>query len=185
MDKISKISIMHKNLSEILITKEQIDKRVKELAVEISLNYSGKDVVFIGVLKGCFLFLSDLVKNVKLNTNIDFMMISSYEGKQSTGIVRILLDLKNSIDGRDVIVVEDIVDTGLTINYLLKTLKTRKPKSIEVCSLLNKPSCRKVNVNIKYRGFDIPDKFVVGYGLDYNEYYRNLPYVGVLKDEVI
>ncbi len=176
---------MHKDLSEILITHESIEKRVKELANKINEDYATKDVFLIGVLKGCFLFLSDLVKNLKVKTIVDFMMISSYEGKQSTGIVRILLDLKQPIDSKDVIIVEDIVDTGLTINYLIKTLKTRKPKTLEVCTLLNKPSCRKVNVNIKYVGFDIPDKFVVGYGLDYKEYYRNLPYIGVLKDEVI
>jgi hypoxanthine phosphoribosyltransferase len=176
---------MHKNLSEILLTREQIEKRIKEIASEITRDYEEKDIFLIGILKGCFVFLSDLVKNIKLDTNIDFMMVSSYEGKQSSGIVRILLDLRQPIEGKDVIVVEDIVDTGLTINYLLKTLKTRKPKSIEVCTLLNKPSCRKVNVTLKYVGFDIPNKFVVGYGLDYNEYYRNLPYIGVLKDEVI
>jgi len=176
---------MHKNLSEILLTKEQIEKRIKEIASEITRDYEGKDIFLIGILKGCFVFLSDLVKNIKLDTNIDFMMVSSYEGRQSSGIVRILLDLRQPIEGKDVILVEDIVDTGLTISYLLKTLKTRKPKSIEVCTLLNKPSCRKVNVTLKYVGFDIPNKFVVGYGLDYNEYYRNLPYIGVLKDEVI
>ena len=176
---------MHKNLSEILLTREQIEKRIKEIASEITRDYEGKDIFLIGILKGCFVFLSDLIKNIKLDTNIDFMMVSSYEGRQSSGIVRILLDLRQPIEGKDVILVEDIVDTGLTINYLLKTLKTRKPKSIEVCTLLNKPSCRKVNVTLKYVGFDIPNKFVVGYGLDYNEYYRNLPYIGVLKDEVI
>jgi len=176
---------MHKNLSEILITKEQIEKKVKELAFNITRDYQGKDIFFIGVLKGSFLFISELVKNIKLETNIDFMMISSYEGRQSSGMVRILLDLKQPIDGKDVIIVEDIVDTGLTINYLMKTLKTRKPRSIEVCTLLNKPSCRKINVNLKYIGFNIPDKFVVGYGLDYKEYYRNLPYIGVLRDEAI
>lgn len=176
---------MHKDLTEILITKEQIEKRVKEIALKISTDYHGRDVFFIGILKGCFLFLSDIIKNVKINTNVDFMMISSYDGKQSSGVVRILLDLKQPIEGKDVIIVEDIVDSGLTINYLTKTLKTRKPKSIEVCTLLNKPSCRKINLNLKYVGFDIPDKFVVGYGLDYKELYRNLPYVGVLKNEVI
>jgi len=176
---------MHKDLTEILITKQKIEERIKELASEITRDYQGKDVFLIGILKGCFIFLSDLVKNLKINVNIDFMMVSSYEGKQSSGVVRILLDLKQPIEGKDVIIVEDIVDTGLTINYLMKTLKARKPKSIEVCTLLNKPSCRKVHVNLKYIGFDIPDKFVVGYGLDYNEYYRNLPCIGVLKDEVI
>lgn len=176
---------MHKDLKEILISREDIDRRVKEIAQQISNDYEGRDVFLVGVLKGCFMFISDLAKNLKVENNIDFMMISSYEGKQSSGIVRILLDLKQPIDGKNVVIVEDIVDTGLTINYLLKTLKTRKPKSIEVCTFLNKPSCRKVNVNLKYIGFEIPDKFVVGYGLDYKEYYRNLPYIGVLKDEII
>lgn len=176
---------MHKDIKEILLSEEQINKRVKELAALINNDYKGKDLFLIGVLKGSFIFLSDLVKHIKINTTIDFMMISSYEGKQSSGIVRILLDLKQPIEGKDVLIVEDIVDTGLTISYLLKTMKARRPLSIEVCSLLNKPSCRKIKVNLKYIGFDIPDKFVVGYGLDYKEHYRNLPYIGVLKDEVI
>lgn len=176
---------MHEDIKEILLSEEQINKRVKELADLINKDYKGKDLFLIGVLKGSFIFLSDLVKHIKINTTIDFMMISSYEGKQSSGVVRILLDLKQPIEGKDVLVVEDIVDTGLTISYLLKAMKARKPSSIEVCTLLNKPSCRRVKVNLKYVGFDIPDKFVVGYGLDYKEYYRNLPYIGVLKDEVI
>ncbi|MCX7905663.1 MAG: hypoxanthine phosphoribosyltransferase [Elusimicrobiales bacterium] len=176
---------MHKDIKEILFSKEVISKRVNELARMISLDYKNKNLFMVGVLKGCFMFISDLVKNVKLNLNIDFMMISSYDGKQSSGVVRILLDLKQSIEGKDVLIVEDIVDTGLTINYLVKNMKARKPASLEVCTLLNKPSCRKVRVKLKYVGFDIPNKFVVGYGLDYKEYYRNLPYIGVLKDEVI
>lgn len=178
---------MHKDLKEILITREAINKRVKEIADKINRDYAGKKIYLVGVLKGCFMFLSDLIKHIKLETNIDFMMISSYEGQRETsGVVRILLDLKTSIEGKDVIVVEDIVDTGLTMDYLIKNLKTRKPKSLEVCTLLNKPSCRKVkNLNLKYVCFDIPNKFVVGYGMDYKEYYRNLPYVGVLKDEII
>ncbi|MCX7642138.1 MAG: hypoxanthine phosphoribosyltransferase [Elusimicrobiales bacterium] len=176
---------MHKDIKEILFSKEVISKRVNELAKTISSDYKNKNLFMVGVLKGCFMFLSDLVKDIKLDLNVDFMMISSYEGKQSSGVVRILLDLKQPIEGRDVLIIEDIVDTGLTINYLIKNMKARNPASLEVCTLLNKPSCRKIKVNLKYVGFDIPDKFVVGYGLDYKEYYRNLPYIGVLKDEVI
>lgn len=172
---------MHEDMQEILVSRERIEKRVKELAAEISADYEGKCVFFIGVLKGCFLFLSDLAKHVEVGTNVDFMMLSSYSGTESTGIVRTLLDLKQSIEGKHVIIVEDIVDSGLTMSYMLKNLKTRNPKSIEICTLLNKPSCRKVKVPIKYCGFEIPNKFVVGYGLDYNELYRNLPYIGVLK----
>jgi len=173
------------NIKEILISQKNIQKRVEELAKQISDDYKGKSIFFIGVLKGCLLFLSDLVKKVKLETNIDFMMLSSYSGTESTGIVRTILDLKQNIQGKNVIIVEDIVDSGLTINYMLKNLKTRNPKKIEVCTLLSKPSCRKIKVPIKYCGFEIPNKFVVGYGLDYNELYRNLPYIGVLKESAI
>ncbi|PIS47239.1 MAG: hypoxanthine phosphoribosyltransferase [Elusimicrobia bacterium CG08_land_8_20_14_0_20_51_18] len=176
---------MHEDIREILVSREQIEKRVKEMALQISVDYKGKCVFFIGVLKGCFLFLSDLAKNAAVDTNVDFMMLSSYSGTASTGVVRTMLDLKQSIEGKHVIIVEDIVDSGLTMNYMMKNLRTRNPESIEVCTLLNKPSCRKVEVPIKYCGFEIPDKFVVGYGLDYNELYRNLPYIGVLKPSAI
>ncbi|MEW5950776.1 MAG: hypoxanthine phosphoribosyltransferase [Elusimicrobiota bacterium] len=176
---------MTQDIKEILINQSQIDARVKELAAEINKDYKGKCVFFIGVLKGCFLFLSDLLKEIKLDTNVDFMMVSSYSGTQSSGVVRTLLDLKQSIEGKHVIIVEDIVDSGLTMNYMLKNLSTRNPKSLEICTLLNKHSCRKIKVPIKYSGFEIPDKFVVGYGLDYNEIYRNLPYIGVLKESAI
>lgn len=172
-------------MKEILISGDEIQKRISAMAGEINRDYKGKCVFFIGVLKGCFLFLSDLLKEVKLETNVDFMMLSSYSGTESTGVVRTLLDLKQSIEGKHVIIVEDIVDSGLTMNYMLKNLQTRNPKSLEICTLLNKPSCRKVRVPIKYTGFEIPDKFVVGYGLDYNELYRNLPYIGVLKESAI
>lgn len=182
--KIIKYCDMHKDIEEILIKEEDINKRIKELSAQISMDYKGKCVFFIGILKGCFLFLSDLVKNVDINTNVDFMMVSSYVGIESTGVVRTLLDLKQSIEGKNVIIVEDIVDSGLTMNYLLKNLKTRNPKSIDVCTLLSKPSCRKIKVPIKYCGFEIPNKFVVGYGLDYNELYRNLPYIGILKEKL-
>ncbi|MGC8867363.1 MAG: hypoxanthine phosphoribosyltransferase [Elusimicrobiales bacterium] len=175
---------MHKDLKEILLSSSQIEKRVKELGELITKDYRDKKLLLVGVLKGCFVFLSDLVRNIKIDVSVDFIMVSSYEGMQSSGIVRILLDLKQSVEGKDVLIVEDIVDSGLTMSYLLKNIRTRNPSSVEICTLLNKPSCRKIRLNLKYIGFDIPDRFVVGYGLDYHEYYRNLPYIGVLKDEV-
>lgn len=173
------------DIKEILISQEMLNARICEIADEINRDYKGKCVFFIGVLKGCFLFLSDLLKNIKIDTNVDFMMVSSYSGNQSSGVVRTLLDLKQNIEGKHVIIVEDIVDSGLTMSYMLKNLKTRNPRSLEICTLLNKPSCRKIKVPIKYAGFEIPEKFVVGYGLDYNELYRNLPYIGVLKESAI
>lgn len=176
---------MHQDLSEILITDIALQARVAELAARISKDYEGRCVTFIGVLKGSVLFLSDLLKRLSVDTNVDFMMVTSYSGTQSTGVVRTILDLKQNIEGRDVIIVEDIVDSGLTMSYLLKNLGTRQPRSLEICTLLDKPSCRKTKVPIKYSGFVIPEKFVVGYGLDCNELYRNLPYIGVLKKTII
>lgn len=176
---------MHKDLSEILVSGKQIQERVSELSGRISEDYKGRRPMLVGVLKGCVVFLSDLLKQVSIEMNVDFMMLSSYSGSQSSGVVRTMLDLKQNIEGRDVLVVEDIVDSGLTMQYMLANLKTRHPKSLEICTLLDKPSCRKAKVPIKYAGFVIPDKFVVGYGLDYKELYRNLPYIGVLRDEVI
>ena len=175
---------MHNDLEEILITTPKLNAGVKKLGLRISADYAGRTVTLVGVLKGCVFFMADLVKQLSIETRLDFMMLSSYSGAQSTGVVRTILDLKENIEGRDVLIVEDIVDSGLTMNYLLKNLKTRRPRSLEICTLLDKPSCRKANVPIKYTGFTIPDKFVVGYGLDYNEIYRNLPYIGVLKKEV-
>ena len=172
---------MHKNLQEVLVPEEKLQVRVAELAGEISRDYKGRGVTLIGVLKGCVLFLSDLLQNMTIETNVDFMMLSSYAGVQSTGVVRTILDLKQNIENKDVLIVEDIVDSGLTVGYMLKNLATRQPRSLEVCTLLDKTVCRKTEVPIKYSGFVIPDKFVVGYGLDYNELYRNLPYIGVLK----
>jgi hypoxanthine phosphoribosyltransferase len=176
---------MNKDIEEILITSVQIKDRVTEIAARISKDYRGKRLIFVGVLKGCILFLSDLLKNVDLDCDIDFISLSSYSGTQSTGIVRTILDLKENIENRDVLIVEDIVDSGLTMSYLNSNLKTRHPRSLKVCTLLDKPSCRKTNVFIKYTGFIIPNKFVVGYGLDYNGAYRNLPYIGVLKQSII
>ena len=176
---------MHKDLREILISGAELDAGIKKLGEQISKDYAGRCITLVGVLKGCVFFLSDLVKNISVETRLDFMMLSSYSGTQSTGVVRTILDLKENIEGREVLIIEDIVDSGLTMNYMLQNLKTRLPKSLEICTLLDKPSCRKANVPIKYACFTIPDKFVVGYGLDYNERYRNLPCIGVLSKEAL
>ncbi|MDD2805497.1 MAG: hypoxanthine phosphoribosyltransferase [Elusimicrobiales bacterium] len=176
---------MHKDLQEILISREQLAEGVKQLGERISRDYAGRTVTLVGVLKGCTLFLADLARHIDLDTRLDFMMVSSYSGEHSTGVVRILLDLKESIEDSDVIIVEDIVDSGLTMQYMLQNLKTRRPKSVEICTLLDKPSRRRAQVPIKYSAFSIPDKFVVGYGLDYNGIYRNLPYIGVLNEAAI
>ena len=176
---------MHKDLQEVLITEARLQERIAQLGQKISADYSGRCLTLVGVLKGCVIFLSDLLKHITIPTNVDFMMLSSYAGRQSTGVVRTMLDLKQNIEGRDVLIIEDIVDTGLTMDYMLKNLKTRRPRSLEICTMLDKPSCRQTKVAIKYFGFKIPNKFVVGYGLDHNEFYRNLPYIGVLKKSAI
>ena len=176
---------MHKDLQEILVSTAELEAGVKKLGERISADYAGRCVTLVGVLKGCVLFMSDLAKSISLDTRLDFMMLSSYSGAHSTGVVRILLDLKESIEDCDVLIVEDIVDSGLTMEYMLQNLKTRRPRSLEICTLLDKPSRRKANVPIKYTGFTIQDKFVVGYGLDYNGIYRNLPYIGVLKESAV
>ncbi len=176
---------MHSDIKEVIITEEQIAVRVKELAKKINKDYKGRCPVFVGVLKGCVFFLSDLLKHITIDCHVDFMGLSSYSGTKSTGIVRTILDLKESIEGRDVIIVEDIVDSGLSMEYLLHNFKSRRPKSVKVCTMLDKPSARKVHIPVKYAGFEIPEKFVVGYGLDFNELYRNLPYIGVIKKSVI
>ena len=176
---------MHKDIEEVLISRAELEAGVKKLGERISADYAGRCVTLVGVLKGCVLFMSDLAKNISTDARLDFMMLSSYSGAHSTGVVRILLDLKESIEDCDVLIVEDIVDSGLTMEYMLQNLKPRRPRSLEVCTLLDKPSRRKAHVPIKYSGFTIEDKFVVGYGLDYNGIYRNLPYVGVLKKSAI
>ncbi len=176
---------MHKDLQEILVSSAELEAGVKQLGERISRDYAGRCVTLVGVLKGCVLFMSDLARNITLDTRMDFMMLASYSGAHSTGVVRILLDLKESIEDCDVLIVEDIVDSGLTMEYMLQNLKTRRPRSLEVCTLLDKPSRRRAQVPIRYSGFTIEDKFVVGYGLDYNGIYRNLPYIGVLSKEVI
>ena len=176
---------MHKDLQEILLSTAELEAGVKKLAERISADYAGRCLTLVGVLKGSVFFLTDLARHITTDVRLDFMMLSSYSGAHSSGVVRILLDLKESIEGSDVLIVEDIVDSGLTMSYLLQNLRTRGPKSLEICTLLDKPSRRRTAVPLKYSGFTIPDKFVVGYGLDYNGLYRNLPYVGVIKEEAI
>jgi len=169
-------------IKQVLISEEQISARVKELAKQISKDYAGKTPLIVCILRGASLFFSDLVKNLEIDCNIDFMCLSSYQGTNSSGKVRLLLDIRDDIKDRDVIVVEDIVDTGITGVYLKDLLGARKPASLEFCTLLDKPQNRKVEITPKYLGFTIKNEFVVGYGLDYNELYRNLPFVGVFDE---
>ena len=173
-------------VGQILVDAQAVQRRVAELGRAISADYEGKDVVLVCVLKGGVAFLVDLMRQITVLHEIDFMAISSYGRgqRESTGVVRILMDLGASIEGRDVLIVEDIVDSGRTIDYLLRSLWARKPTSLRVCTLLNKPTRRVVDVPLDYIGFDIPDKFVLGYGLDLDEKYRNLPYVGVFEGEI-
>lgn len=176
---------MKKDIKEVLFSEEKIMDTVKEIAKKISKDYEGKDLLVVGVLKGSVLFASDLIKNITIPCEIDFMAVSSYgNSSETSGVVRILKDLDHSIEGKDLLIVEDIVDSGVTLNYLLEYLKTRKAKSVEIAALLTKPSRRKVELEVKYSGLEVPDEFLVGYGLDFAEKYRNLPYIGVLKEEV-
>jgi hypoxanthine phosphoribosyltransferase len=172
------------DMDEVLISADRLAQRVAELGGQITEEYSGKRLLLLGVLKGAVIFLVDLARQIQLSLEIDFMAISSYGAStQSSGIVRILKDLEHSIEGQHILVVEDIVDSGLTLDYLLRSLAARGPASIKVCGLLLKERPREISVPIDYVGFTIPDKFVVGYGLDFAERYRNLPYIGVLKPE--
>ena len=167
--------------SEVLINEDRIRERVLQLAAQIDCDYDDKIPILVGVLKGSFIFLSDLVRLLKIKHQVDFLTVASYDGGlTSTGIVRLVSDLSVNIEGRHVLIVEDIIDTGLTTDYILKNLQTRNPASLEFVVLLNKQECRKIDVPVKYSGFENPDQFVVGYGLDYNQYYRNLPYIARL-----
>jgi hypoxanthine phosphoribosyltransferase len=171
------------SVGEILVQPDELAHRVRELAEEISRDYAGKDVLLIGVLKGAVFFLADLMRQLDVDCEVDFMAVSSYGSTtDSSGVVRILKDLDASIEGRHVLIVEDIVDSGLTLSYLFRMLGGRSPASIEVCALLTKPDRREVDMPIRYVGFEIPNKFAIGYGLDYAERYRNLPYVAVLDE---
>ncbi|MDH4334490.1 MAG: hypoxanthine phosphoribosyltransferase [Chloroflexota bacterium] len=176
---------MHDDVEEVLLTHEQITARVAELGAQLATDYADRNPVLVSVLKGSIIFLADLVRAMDVPLAIDLMEVSSYgAATESSGQVRILKDLSGSIEGRHVIVVEDIIDTGLTLNYLLRYLEDRGPASIQVCCLLDKPARRLASIEIDYRGFTIPDRFVIGYGLDYDERYRNLPYIGVLRPSV-
>ena len=173
------------DIARVLVSSESIAERCRELGAQISKDYKGKDLLLVCILKGGVLFLSDLSRALSIPHAIDFMAISSYGGTrlESSGVVRILMDLNTNIQNRHVLIVEDIIDTGRTLQYITENLGTRDPASLRICTLLNKPSRREVEIKLDYVGFDIPNEFVVGYGLDYDELYRNLPYIGVLKEE--
>ncbi|HEY3317879.1 MAG TPA: hypoxanthine phosphoribosyltransferase [Coriobacteriia bacterium] len=175
---------MHPDVKEVILSEEQLRRRVHELGAEITRDYAGESVLLVAVLRGAALFMADLAREISVPVEMDFMAVSSYgSSTKSSGVVRILKDLDELIEDRNVLVVEDILDTGLTLKYLLKNLASRKPRSLEVCALLSKEGKQRVPIQCKYVGFGIPDEFVVGYGLDFAERYRNLPYIGILKPE--
>ena len=176
---------MHNDIQEVLLTEEMLKDKVAELGAQITRDYADKEIFAIGILRGAVVFMADLIRAIERPVQIDFMAVSSY-GMQadSSGIVRILKDLDSSITGKHVLIIEDIIDSGQTLSYLIKNLSERKPASIQLCTLMNKPERRKVDLPVKYIGFEIPNEFVVGYGLDYAEKYRNLPYLGILKRSV-
>ena len=177
--------MMRNDIERILLTEREIQDRVHEMGEEITRDYAGKSPLFVGVLKGCFVFMADLMRSVDLPSSVDFMVVSSYgSGTKTTGAVEIIKDLSQDIEGRDLVIVEDILDTGVTLSYLKRYLQNRKPASIAIATLLDKPERRRADVAADYAGFVVPDAFVVGYGLDYAETYRNLPYIGVLKPAV-
>lgn len=174
------------DISEVLFSAEQIQQRVAELAGEISTDYREKNPVLVGVLKGVLFFMADLLRELPIAAEVDFLSVANYSTEsRSHGLVRLVKDLETPIEGRHVLFVEDVIDTGLTLNYLLRTLKARQPASLEVCVLFNKPTKRLIEIPLRFTGFDIPDRFVVGYGLDFHEKYRNLPFVGSLRAGVL
>jgi len=176
---------MHSDIARVLYSYEQLEQRIAELGAQISADYKGKSILAVGILRGATIFYADLVRNISCDVRFDFMAVSSYGSTTvTTGAVRFLKDLDTSIEGHDVLIIEDIVDSGLTLTYLTEALRQRKPASIRVCCLLDKPSRRKSPLVPDYCGFQIPDAFVVGFGLDFAEKYRNLPYIGVLKPEI-
>ncbi len=176
---------MDNEIEKVLFTEEQIQEKIREMANIINHDYQGKELLIIGVLKGAFLFTSDLVKRITIHCNIDFMIASSYgNGTTSSGVVKILKDIDYSLEGKDILIAEDIIESGISLDFLVNYLKGRNAKSVEIATLLNKPSKRKKEVYVKYIGYTVPDEFLVGYGLDYAERYRNLPYIGTLKPEV-
>ena len=173
-------------VSMVLIEEDVVSARVAEIGSEISSDYAGKDLLLVGVLKGAVFFMADLMRQLSIPCEVDFMAISSYGAStDSSGVVRILKDLDINIEGRDVLVVEDIIDSGLTLSYLIRNLESRNPASLEICALLTKPERREIDVDVRYTGFEIPNEFVIGYGLDFGERYRNLPYVAVLDPDAV
>lgn len=176
---------MENDILKVLLTQQEIAEKVAELGARITADYQGKNLLMVSVLKGSVVFMADLMRAIGVHARIDFMSVSSYgSGVKTTGVVKIIKDLDLNLEGYDLLIVEDILDSGLTLSYLKEILKKRNPKSIRIATLLDKPERRKVDLKPDYFGFTVPDEFVVGYGLDYNEGYRNLPYVGVLKPEV-
>lgn len=176
---------MLNDMERILLSEEQIKQRIQEMGSQISKDYQGKDLILVGVLKGSVPFMADLMKRIELPCSMDFMAVSSYgNSTESSGIVRILKDLDFEIENKDILIIEDIVDSGITLKYLKKYLASKNPKSVEIACLLNKPERRVAEIDVKYLGFQVPNYFLVGYGLDYAEKYRNLPYVGILKESV-
>ena len=175
---------MEKDIQSVLLSEEEIQREVAKIGAQISKDFAGKEPIFVGVLKGCFIFMADLMRYVTINCSMDFMAVSSYSGTTSTGAVKINKDLSEDIEGRHIILVEDILDSGVTLNYLKNYLMVRRPASITIATLMDKPARRKADIYADYSCFEIPDAFVVGYGLDYNEKYRNLPYIDVLKPQI-
>ncbi len=176
---------MFDDIEKILINETELKDKVVDLGNQISDDYKGLSPVFITVLRGSIIFLCDLIREVKIPISLDFLSVSSYSGQTHTGVVRIIKDLDENIDNRHVVLIEDIIDTGLTLNYIVGMLRDRKPASIKVCALLDKKVRRIIDIPIDYKGFEIPDEFVVGYGMDYNQQYRNLPFIGILKEEIL
>lgn len=172
------------DIKEVLISEEEIQNKVKELGKKITEDYRDKNLFLLGILKGAVPFMADIMRKIDLDLEYDFMDVSSYQGTRSLGEVRILKDISTSIIGKDILIVEDIIDTGITLNYLTKVLKSRGANSIEIVTMLSKPSRRKVDLPVKYNGFEIEDNFVIGYGMDYDEKYRALPYIGILDESV-
>ncbi|HJB59142.1 MAG TPA: hypoxanthine phosphoribosyltransferase [Candidatus Faecalibacterium faecipullorum] len=177
---------MRDDIQTVLVSEEQLRAKVAELGARISRDYAGKDLLLVSILKGAVVFMADLMRAVTIPCSIDFMVVSSYGGTntESTGLVKIVKDLDADLSGREVLIVEDVLDTGVTLSNLVPMLRMRHPNSVKICAILDKPARRKTSITADYRGFEVPDAFVVGYGLDYDEKYRNLPFVGVLKPEV-
>jgi hypoxanthine phosphoribosyltransferase len=186
VDQVVRAPNLAADVGQILITEEQIRAKVRELGSHIGADYANTSVTLVSVLKGSLPFMADLMRAIEIPVQIDLMEVSSYGGAttETSGLVRILKDLSSSIAGKDVLIVEDIIDTGLTLNYLVRYLRGKSPRSLRICALLDKPARRLVEIQIDYLGFTIPDEFVVGYGLDFGEYYRNLPFIGVLRREL-